>query len=182
MAKKLKRRQEKKKQAEMHVMKKEMAEMYQQEEQAEDALSKIRDIGREHEEEEEENEVEENQASALQHAQNTWDMERWKLTAANGQMFKKHKYRRKAQDAAKRFIKIEFNSSMESPKRIVWGTGNRNIKWSEVKLVAYGCYTPTFVRQQQQGNVDERCCLSVVSQNTILDISYSDHAVVWKWV
>jgi len=181
MAKKLKRRQEKKKQAEIHVMKKEMAEMYAEEEKAEDALSKIRDIGREHVEEEEENEVEENQASALEHAQSTWDMERWKLTAANGQMFKKHKYRRKAQDAAKRFIKIEFNSSMETPKRIVWGTGNRNIKWSEVKLVAYGCYTPTFVRQQQQGNVDERCCLSVVSQNTILDISYSDHAVVWKW-
>merc|ERR1719471_2602963 len=109
-----------------------------------------------------------------------FSIEEFIKASCTGQLFKKHKYRKRAQDPNERFIQITYDATRTVPQRITWGTNNRFIEWSQIKLIAHGHYTPTFTQRKE--TLPPETCLSVVSRHTILDIQNDDPAVVLFWV
>lgn len=108
-----------------------------------------------------------------------FSLSKFRQDAANGQLFRKYKYRKNV-NRQERYIKVTFDDAGKNPMKITWGTGNRFIDWKAVKLIAHGHHTPTFTNRAQ--DLDPKCCLSVVSQHTILDIENESHETVKRWV
>jgi len=108
-----------------------------------------------------------------------FSLSKFRQDAANGQLFRKYKYRKNV-NRQERYIKVTFDDAGKEPVRITWGTGNRFINWKAVKLIAHGHHTPTFTNRAQ--DLNPKCCLSVVSQHTILDIENEEASIVKRWV
>jgi len=128
---------------------------------------------------ESDNEEGEAQVKSDPGAAKKFSLSKFRQDAANGQLFRKYKYRKNV-NRQERYIKVTFDDAGKNPMKITWGTGNRFIDWKAVKLIAHGHHTPTFTNRAQ--DLDPKCCLSVVSQHTILDIENESHEIVKRWV
>lgn len=103
----------------------------------------------------------------------------FKRIAQNGTLFMKHTGRRRNRAPQDRFVKVTFDDRGK-PLRISWGSGSRHLDFSEIKLIAWGAYSPTFVTRQNE--LDPRSCFSIVSHHSILDLQQPDRRTVETWV
>lgn len=103
----------------------------------------------------------------------------FKRIAQNGTLFMKHTGRRRNRAPQDRFVKVTFDDRGK-PLRISWGSGSRHLDFSEIKLIAWGAYSPTFVARQEE--LDPRTCFSIVSHHSILDLQNADRRTVEAWV
>merc|ERR1719499_2092312 len=104
----------------------------------------------------------------------------FRRVAANGTLFMKHTGRKKHRAPQDRFVKVTFDQQKQVPTRISWGSGSRHLDFSEIKLIAWGHHSPTFVAKASE--LDPRTCFSIVSQHSILDLQNTDVRVVEQWV
>jgi len=104
----------------------------------------------------------------------------FRRVAANGTLFMKHTGRKKNRAPQDRFVKVTFDQQKGTATRISWGSGSRHLDFSEVKLIAWGHHSPTFVAKASE--LDPRTCFSIVSQHSILDLQNTDVRVVEQWV
>merc|ERR1719513_383173 len=92
----------------------------------------------------------------------------------------KHTGRKKNRAPQDRFVKVTFDQAKGTATRISWGSGSRHLDFSEIKLIAWGHHSPTFVAKATE--LDPRTCFSIVSQHSILDLQNTDVRVVEQWV
>jgi len=104
----------------------------------------------------------------------------FRRVAANGTLFMKHTGRKKNRAPQDRFVKVTFSDQTGKPTRISWGSGSRHLDFKEIRLIAWGHYSPAFVVRSEE--LDPRTCFSIVSQHSILDLQNADVRVVEQWV
>jgi len=104
----------------------------------------------------------------------------FRRVAANGTLFMKHTGRKKHRAPQDRFVKVTFDQQKGTPARISWGSGSRHLDFAEIRLIAWGHHSPTFVAKASE--LDPRTCFSIVSQHSILDLQNTDVRVVEQWV
>merc|ERR1719499_1286610 len=74
----------------------------------------------------------------------------FKRIAANGTLFMKHTGRKKNRAPQDRFVKVTFRESDGVPTRISWGSGSRHLDFQDVRLIAWGHHSPTFMAKCEE--------------------------------
>jgi len=105
------------------------------------------------------------------------DLRSFKKIAAMGQLFYRHAGRKTAQD---RVVKVCYDHE-GTPLELSWGKGSRHIMWDDILYVAWGHWTPVFLKKQNKLNPQR--CLSVVARNgRVLDLEGYNKSITELWV
>merc|ERR1712038_856544 len=102
----------------------------------------------------------------------------FKIESMHGHLFTVYNLN-KAKAPHDRFVKVDWGS--EGPTNISWGSGDRNLEWSQIQFVIKGVKTPTMELWKKDG-VKEDCTFSIISSDgRTVDLMASDQATRDLW-